>query len=98
MSVTQGIACKFLPDPPQLSLAIRVTNLYFEYGRNHAHPATDLLIGRRESDELDAYVTQFEHLRQSNMTRNDDQHFMGLRFIRTSALSQLVVGCFLVEK
>lgn len=81
-----------------MSLAVRVTNLYFEYGTNHAHPATDLLIGRRESDELDAIIERFGVHATSAMTKNDDQHFMGLRFVRTSALSQLVVGCFLVEK
>ena len=79
------------------SLAARVSNLYFQYGTTHAHQATDLLIGRRESDELDAFVERGCFVK-SDMTRNDEQYFMGLRFARTSALSQLVVGCFLVEK
>jgi len=82
----------------ETSLPARVNNLFFQYGRTHTHPATDLLIGQRESDELDAYTEQYAHLVKSDMTRNDEQHFMGLRFVRTSALSQLVVGCFLVEK
>jgi len=80
-----------------MSLAVRITNLYSSTEGIMRIPRPTCSLADAKATSLTP-TRQHAHLLKSDMTRNDEQHFMGLRFVRTSALSRSSSAVFLSKE